>query len=68
MSISMDWISVFGNLSFILTAVSFLMKDMIQAGVQSQIRYGIGKEPGDYIRNTLTNWSTQTNWVLTAWC
>ena len=26
----MDWISVFGNLSFILTAVSFLMKDMIR--------------------------------------
>ena len=26
----MDWISVFGNLSFTLTAVSFLMKDMIR--------------------------------------
>ena len=47
---------------------SMEMKDMIQAGLRSQIRYGIGKEPGDYIRNTLTNWSTQTNWVLTAWC
>ena len=26
----MDWISVFGNLSFVLTAISFLMKDMIR--------------------------------------
>ena len=26
----MDWISVFGNLSFALTAMSFLMKDMVR--------------------------------------